>query len=107
MKENKDITNAVNVLHRRYIKDQPERKASLQEERINAQVAQLIYDLRKDAGLTQQQLAKMVGTTQSVISRLEDSDYDGHSLTMLERIANVLNSRIIIQAVKVNSIQAF
>ncbi|NIM16785.1 MAG: XRE family transcriptional regulator [Candidatus Aminicenantes bacterium] len=98
--------NAVKVLHRRYIKDQPERKASLQEERINAQVAQLIYDLRKDAGLTQQQLAKMVGTTQSVISRLEDSDYDGHSLTMLERIAKALNSRIIIQAVKVNSIQA-
>lgn len=103
MKENKEQTNAVKILHRRYIKDQPERKASLQEERIKAQVAQLIYDLRKDAGLTQQQLAEMIGTTQSVISRLEDSDYDGHSLTMLEKIAKVLNSRVRIHAVAVNS----
>jgi transcriptional regulator with XRE-family HTH domain len=103
MKENREKTNAVKVLHRRYIKDQPERKASLHEERIKAQVAQLIYDLRKDAGLTQQQLAEMIGTTQSVISRLEDSDYDGHSLTMLERIAKVLNSQIRIHAVEVNS----
>lgn len=103
MKENKEKTNAVKVLHRRYIKDQPERKASLQEERIKVQVAQLIYDLRKDAKLTQQQLAEMIGTTQSVISRLEDSDYDGHSLTMLERIAKALNSQIRIHAVEVNS----
>ncbi|UCH94808.1 MAG: helix-turn-helix domain-containing protein [Candidatus Aminicenantes bacterium] len=103
MKENKEKANAVKVLHHRYIKDQPERKASLQEERIKAQVAQLIYDLRKDAGLTQQQLAEMIGTTQSVISRLEDSDYEGHSLTMLERIAKALNSQIRIHAVEVNS----
>ena len=103
MKENKAQTNAVKILHRRYIKTQPERKASLQEERIKAQVAQLIYDLRKDAGLTQQQLAEMIDTTQSVISRLEDSDYDGHSLTMLEKIAKALNCQVRIHAVAVNS----
>ena len=44
--EKKDkITNAVEILHRRYVGDNDERKASLQEERVNAEVAQTIYDL--------------------------------------------------------------
>ena len=103
IKENKKTTDAVTILHRRYIKDQPDRKASLQKERVNAQVAQLIYDLRKEAGLSQKQLAEMIGTTQSVISRLEDSDYDGHSLSMLEKITKALDKQIKIDTVDVNS----
>ena len=43
--------------------------------------------MREDAGLTQAKLAKKVGTTQSVIARLEDTEYAGRSLTILERIA--------------------
>ena len=43
--------------------------------------------MREGAGLTQTELAKKVGTTQSVIARLEDSEYTGHSLTMLARVA--------------------
>lgn len=38
------------------------------------QFAQLIYDAREEAGLTQKQLATAVGTTQSVISQLESAD---------------------------------
>lgn len=53
-----------------------------------------MYDARNKAGLTQKDLAKLVGTTQSVIARLEDADYDGHSLRMLNRIAAALNKRI-------------
>ena len=87
-------TNAVEILHRRYIGDDSRRKASLQAERVNAEVAQMIYELRKEAGLTQKELAELVGTTQSVISRLEDADYDGHSLSMLNRIARKLNQRL-------------
>jgi ribosome-binding protein aMBF1 (putative translation factor) len=61
---------------------------------INAHVAQLIYDARTEAGLSQTELAKLIGTTQSVISRLEDADYEGHSLSMLNKIAQVLNQEI-------------
>jgi ribosome-binding protein aMBF1 (putative translation factor) len=61
---------------------------------LNAMVAQLIYKARTDAGLTQGKLAKLIGTRQSVISRLEDADYDGHSLSMLRRIAEALGKRL-------------
>ena len=57
-------------------------------------VAQMIYDARKAAGLTQAQLAKAVGTTQSTISDLEDAEYEGYSLTMLRRVAQALNQRV-------------
>ncbi len=90
-------TNAVEILHRRYVGQDPERKASLQTERINAEVAVMIYDLRQEAGLTQKQLAGLIGTTQSVISRLEDADYNGHSLSILSRIAKALNRRLNVQ----------
>lgn len=91
----KDKTqDAVSILHGRYVKDDPERKAALQEERVNAEVARLIHDMRTAAGLSQQQLADLIDTTQSVISRLEDADYEGRSLSMLERIATALNQKL-------------
>lgn len=65
-----------------------------QEIRTNMEVAQKIYDLRKKAGLTQKQLAERIGTHQTVISSLEDADYDGHSLSMLVRIAEALDKRV-------------
>lgn len=57
-------------------------------------IGQLIYDAREEAGLTQKQLAELVGTTQSVISQLESAEYKGHSLTMLRRIAAALGRRV-------------
>ena len=91
----KDKTqDAIRILHGRYVKDDPERKAALQEERVNAEVARLIHEMRNAAGLSQQQLAELIGTTQSVISRLEDADYEGRSLSVLERIATALNQKL-------------
>ena len=94
MKESTRKNSAVEILHKRYIGDDEIRKASLQAERINADVAQMIYDIRKEAGLSQKALADLVDTTQSVISRLEDADYEGHSLSMLSRIAKALGRNI-------------
>lgn len=72
----------------------PELEEMVREASLNAAVAQLIYEARTKAGLTQQQLADRVGTKQSVIARLEDADYEGHSLSMLQRIARALNQRV-------------
>ena len=64
------------------------------QEQANLDVAREIYELRTKAKLSQAELARKVGTTQSVISRLEDADYDGHSLAMLRRIASALEKRV-------------
>ncbi len=64
---------------------------------INAEVAQLIYEARTQAALTQKELADLIGTKQSVIAQLEDADYEGHSLYMLEKIAHSLNKRVKIE----------
>ena len=69
-------------------------KAGIAEARANLEVAQIIYDARTQAGLSQTQLADLIGTKQSVIARLEDADYAGHSLTMLQRIAVALEQRV-------------
>ena len=100
-KRRKPTSDAVEILHRRYYENHPERLASLEEERANLDIACKIYDLRNKAGLTQKELAKLVGTTPSVISRLEDADYEGHSLSMLRRIAAALDKRVEIRFVSV------
>ena len=94
MAKKEKTSDGVQILRNRYVKDDPQRMASVEAERVNAQVARMIYDLRNDAGLTQKELAELVGTTQSVISRLEDADYEGHSLSLLNRIAEALNQKM-------------
>lgn len=90
----KRLTNAVEILHHRYVEGNPEMESLLEEERTHAEVAAQIYQLRKEAGLSQRELAKMVNTSASVICRLENADYEGHSLAMLRRIAAALGKRI-------------
>ncbi len=63
-------------------------------------LAMLVREMREDAGLTQAELAKKVGSTQSVIARLENAEYTGHSLAMLERIAAVCGIALKLHAEK-------
>ena len=101
MSHKKKTTDAIDIIHERYFRGQPDMLAMLEEARVNDDIARKIYDLRTAAGLTQRQLAKLVGTTASVICRLEDADYQGHSLAMLNRIAAALNKRVKIEFVPV------
>jgi predicted transcriptional regulator len=66
----------------------------------------LIYTARKQAGLTQQQLADLIQTKQSVIARLEDADYEDHSLSMLQRVGEALGQRIEIKMVPVVGVES-
>jgi transcriptional regulator with XRE-family HTH domain len=79
--------------------NEPKLRETIEEQRLNVRVAEMIYEARDAAGLTQAALAKLVGTTQSVISRLEDADYEGRSLTMLQRIADALHQRLDVRLV--------
>lgn len=80
--------------YERYVGGDAGRRADFEEALSQAEMAMAVYRLRTEAGLTQASLARQVGTSPSVISRLEDADYRGHSLPMLRRIAEALGWRI-------------
>jgi len=63
-------------------------------------LALLVREMRESVGLTQAELARRAGTTQSVIARLEDAEYTGHSLAMLERIATTCGVALKLHAEK-------
>ena len=100
-KKRKPTTDAVEIMHRRYFQGKPAMITALEEARANDEVARKIYELRTKAGLSQRELAKLVGTTASVICLLEDADYEGHSLGMLRRIAAALDRRVEIRFVPI------
>ena len=80
----------------------PATRRGIANARINLEVAQMIYDARTSAGLSQRELADRIGSRQSVIARLEDADYAGHSLSILQRIGNALGQRLELRFVRGN-----
>ena len=81
----------------RYLKDQlkdPAFKARFKHAGEAWDVAMQIAALREKAGISQKELAKLLGTSQQQISRLESTGYEGHSLSMLRRVAEALNARV-------------
>jgi len=89
----KKTNDALKIIDR-MVGEDAELRAMVDEERAHAEIAQIIHDARTRAGLTQKQLAELVGTGQPTIARLEDADYDGHSISMLRRIAKALHMRL-------------
>jgi ribosome-binding protein aMBF1 (putative translation factor) len=89
----KKVRNANRILDHLTGEDR-ELREMIAEESLNARVARMILDARTEAGLTQARLAALIGTKQPVIARLEDADYEGHSLSMLQRIADALGQRL-------------
>ena len=59
-------------------------------------LGQLIYDLRTEAGLSQRELAERMGTTQSVVSRLEEGGGARNSIDTLARVATALDRHLIV-----------
>ena len=100
-KRARPTSSALEILKRRFYAGKAARLKGLEEARANEDVARKIHELRIAEQLTQAQLAKLIGTTASVICRLEDADYEGHSLAMLRRIANCLNRRVEIRFIPI------
>ena len=102
-KKKKTTSDAVEILHHRYIKGDKKRLASVKREREKLIIAEQVYELRTKAGLSQKQLGDLIGTTQSAISRLEDADYNGYSLPTLAKIAAALHQRVEVRFVPEDS----
>ena len=87
-------SSAARFLYDRYVGTDPALAEAYEQEALNAEIARKIHSLRTSAGLSQRELAQRVGTSASAICRLEDADYDGHSLSLLKRIAEALGKRV-------------
>ena len=87
----KKTSDALTILHDRYIKGDVDRLAAIEAEREKIKIAEQVYALRKQRDLTQKQLAEIMGTTQSVISRLENTDYESERIDTLQKLAAAFN----------------
>ena len=84
----------------RYLEEQledPHFAARFKEAGEAWDVAMQLAALRKEFGLSQNELAKRVGTSQQQISRLESPGYEGHSLSMIRRVAEVLDATVYVE----------
>ncbi len=89
----KMIRSAVEIIDQMAAND-PNYPARLEQTRIIMEIAKLVFDARNKAKMTQTQLANLVGTTQSVISDIEDGDAKGRSLATLTKVALALGINI-------------
>ena len=71
----------------------PEARAGIEQD---LDLGQLIYDLRTEAGLSQRELADRMGTTQSVISRLEEGGGARNRIDTLARVATALDRHLVL-----------
>ena len=95
----RNTSDALAIIDRHHFRTR-EARTELAEARESAAVARRLYELRLQAGLTQKALAELVGTSHTAISRLENDDYQGHSLAMLRRIAAALGRRVEVRFVR-------
>ena len=93
-------TNALDIIDN-LIDGDSEMLEMIAEASLNAEIAQLIYEARIKANLTHQQLANLIKTEESVIIDLEEADYEGNALIMLQKIAIALNQRLKLDFVSV------
>ena len=91
-------------LTEKLLKEDPSFAEKLEKADQAWDIAFQIYDLRKKAGLTQTQLAKLVGTRQSNIARIESADYTGYTFKTLDKVTKALKARLEIRIIPETSI---
>lgn len=96
MSRTRKVSDAVELMDRWY-GNMPDWDEMVAEEELNMQIGQALYDLRNTVGLSQADLAKLVGTNQSIISKVENADYNGNAIEILKRVCFALHTKISIQ----------
>ena len=89
-------SSATQILFDRFYRGKPQRIAALKRTRAELALGRQIRALREANGLSQAQLAKALGTQAPAISRIEDADYDGHSLRILRKIADYFGQNLVV-----------
>lgn len=97
----KPTRDIIEIIHRRFFDGQPERLVELEEARAQAAIAREVYDLREKAGLSRLELARLAGTTQAAIRSLEENDFEGLSLEVIQEIAHAVGRRVDIRLLPV------
>ncbi|MCE5262514.1 MAG: helix-turn-helix transcriptional regulator [Deltaproteobacteria bacterium] len=82
----------------------PEFTTHFQEERQALKLALKIAELRNQKGLSQKELARLMGTSQQAISRIESGEYEGFTLKTLEKIAEATGMRVKIEFIAASSV---
>ena len=81
------------------LKDDPSFQEELERADQAWDIAFQIHDLREQAGITQKQLAEMIGTKQSNIARIEAADYTEYTLKTLEKVTKALRAKLEIKII--------
>ena len=81
-----------------------EYRQAYMESAVHQTIAWQIRINRERRGMTQGELAKRAGTHQSAISRAEDTEYEGHSLATLRKIANAFDCALVVNFVSYSEI---
>ena len=81
------------------VREHPGMRDAIDEVRSELRASMEITRIRERAGLTQSELATLIGTTQSAISRAESGDYDGHTVKLLGKIARALGVKLVVKFV--------
>lgn len=76
------------------IKQKPELKEELEKAKRAVDIAMQVHNLRKERGLTQKQLAKLIGISQPNVARIESGDYTSYSFRTLGKVAKALNTNL-------------
>jgi ribosome-binding protein aMBF1 (putative translation factor) len=95
-KKKSSMHSGTQILFDRLYRGRPERIAALRSTRKELALGRKIRELREAKGLSQAQLARALGTQAPAISRIEDADYDGHSLRILRKIADYLGQNLVV-----------
>lgn len=96
MAKTRRTTSAREIISRRFYDHRPARVAEREQTHREMALGIKIRQLREEAGMTQRALAKKIGTQPSAISRIEDADYDAHSMSLLQKVADALNMLLLV-----------
>ena len=99
----KRVKDDLDRLTEKLLKEDPSFKEAMEKAEQAWDIAFQIHDLRKKAGLTQKQLAEIIGTKQSNVARIENADYTRYTLTTLEKVTRALKSKLEIRIVPVGT----